>query len=237
MSEQGQGGSNTAEAVAIAPAGTADAASQTLTERAYQALEELIVTLQLPPGAVLSEQALVKRLGIGRTPIREALQRLALESLVTILPRRGVLVSEIDLRRQLRVLELRRELERFLAAKASERATTVQRQRLAAIAEGMRQAAETSDDIAFMRLDRELNLLIAEAAHNEFANRSVNLLHGLSRRFWYQHYKQVADLPLTARLHATLSQAIADGDRPAATAASDALIDYIETFARKTLES
>ncbi|GAB5469120.1 MAG: GntR family transcriptional regulator [Rhodospirillales bacterium] len=216
---------------------TANGAAPTLTERAYQVLEELIVTLELPPGAVLSEQALVKRLGIGRTPIREALQRLALESLVTILPRRGVLVSEIDLRRQLRVLELRRELERFLANKASERATDAQRERLREIAQGMREAAETSDGIAFMRLDRELNLLVAAAAHNEFANRSVNLLHGLSRRFWYQHYKQVADLPLTARLHADLSQAIADADKVAATKASDALIDYIETFARKTLEA
>lgn len=237
MTDQGDQGGLDKEEAAPDAGSFADKATQTLTERAYQALEELIVTLQLPPGAVLSEQALVQRLGIGRTPIREALQRLALESLVTILPRRGVLVSEIDLRRQLRVLELRRELERFLAAKASERATTAQRERLHAIARGMRAAAETSDDIAFMRLDRALNLLIADAAHNEFAYRSVELLHGLSRRFWYQHYKQVADLPLTARLHADLSQAIADGDKPAATAASDRLIDYIETFARKTLEA
>ncbi|MEO1192525.1 MAG: GntR family transcriptional regulator [Pseudomonadota bacterium] len=209
----------------------------TLTEKAYQILEELIVTLELPPGAVLSEQALVKQLGIGRTPIREALQRLALESLVTILPRRGVLVSDIDLHRQLRVLELRRELERFLAAKASERATDAERQRLREIAQGMRQAAETADGIEFMRFDRELNLLIAAAAHNEFANRSINQLHGMSRRFWYRHYKQVADLPLMARLHADLAQAIAEAGKEEATRASDALMDYIETFARKTLEA
>src|SRR5689334_4351846 len=73
----------------------------TLTEKAYAQIEELIVTLQLPPGTVLSELVLADRLGIGRTPIREALQRLSRDGLVNILPRRGVLVSDIDLRSQL----------------------------------------------------------------------------------------------------------------------------------------
>ena len=93
----------------------------TLTDRAYAELEELIVTLQLPPGTALSELVLAKRLDIGRTPIREALQRLSRDGLVNILARRGVLVSEIDLRAQLRLLEVRRELERLMARGAAER--------------------------------------------------------------------------------------------------------------------
>ena len=66
----------------------------------------------------------------------------------------------------------------------------------------MRQAAEVEDDLAFMRLDRRFNLLMAQASRNEFAVRSMGLMNALSRRFWYQHYKEVADLPLAARLHA-----------------------------------
>ncbi|MGQ9367517.1 GntR family transcriptional regulator [Azospirillum sp. ST 5-10] len=207
----------------------------TMTDRAYRQLEELIVTLQLPPGTVLSEQTLANRLAIGRTPIREALQRLAREGLVVILPRRGILVSEINLRTQLRLLEVRRELERLMARTAAERATAAERKEFAEIAAGMRQASDEEDDIAFMRLDRQLNTLISLAARNEFATRSMGLMHGLSRRFWYQHYKQVADLPLCARLHADVADTIARRDAAAAAAASDALIDYIEDFARRTL--
>jgi DNA-binding GntR family transcriptional regulator len=207
----------------------------TLTDLAYAQLEELIVTLQLPPGAVLSELVLSKRLNIGRTPIREALQRLSRDGLVNILPRRGILVSEINLRVQLRLLEVRRELERLMARGAAERATEDERQKFSSIAEGMREAAEQADDLAFMRFDQQLNTLISSAARNEFASRSMGLMHGLSRRFWYQHYRETADLPLAARLHAEVAEAIARRDPEKAAAASDRLIEYIESFARSTL--
>jgi DNA-binding GntR family transcriptional regulator len=142
---------------------------ETLTEKAYRALEEEIVTLRIPPGTVVSEAILSRRLGVGRTPVREALQRLAREWLVVIMPRRGIVVFEIDPVRQLRLLEARREIERFLTRAAARRATLPQRARFLAIAEGMDGAAATADDIAFMRLDREFNLLVLEAAGNEFA--------------------------------------------------------------------
>lgn len=207
-----------------------------LTQKAYRRLEELIVTLQLPPGAVLSEAALAKQLEIGRTPIREALQRLAREGLVNILPRRGILVSDMDVRRQLKLLELRRELERLMAKVGARRADAAERQAFREIAVGMRQASEQNDDITFMRLDRQLNLLLCKAARNEFVTNAMTLTHGLSRRFWYSHYKEVADLPLCARLHADLAEAVAGGDEKAAAAASDALIDYVESFTRATLD-
>src|ERR1700710_375862 len=89
-----------------------------LREKANRVLKEEIVTLRIPPGAVVSEAILSRRLGVGRTPVREALQRLAREWLVVIMPRRGIVVSEIDTVRQLRVLEIRREIERFLARSA-----------------------------------------------------------------------------------------------------------------------
>jgi DNA-binding GntR family transcriptional regulator len=206
-----------------------------LTDRAYAQLEEQIVTLRLKPGEVLSEYALSSSLRIGRTPIREALQRLAREGLVTILPRKGILVSETDPRKQLLVLETRRELERLLSRLGAQRATEEQRRRFRAIAEGMDRTAKANDDLAFMRLDRELNLLVSEAAQNEYAARAMRFLQGHSRRFWYLHYRQAADLPLCARLHARQARAIADGDPKAAAAASDRLIDYTETFTRATV--
>src|SRR5258707_256719 len=83
---------------------------ETLTDQAYRELEEEIITLRIPPGAVVSEALLSKRFGVGRTPVREALQRLAREGLVVIMPRRGVVVSEIDVSAQLRLLEARRLL-------------------------------------------------------------------------------------------------------------------------------
>ena len=89
----------------------------------------------------------------------------------------------------------------------------------------MRRAAEKSDDLLFMRLDHQFNTLISAASRNEFASRAMGLMHGLSRRFWYQHYKEAADLPLAARLHADVAEAIAerrvDAGRPLTCAATN----------------
>jgi DNA-binding GntR family transcriptional regulator len=209
----------------------------TLTDLAYGKLEEIIVTLQIPPGTVLSERTLMQRLKIGRTPTREALQRLAHDGLVVIIPRRGIMVSEINLQKQFRLLEVRREIERLMARLAAERANGEERTEFAEIAKNMLKAAKSADDIEFMRLDQRFNSLIAAAANNEFARRSIGLMNATSRRFWYRHYQQVADLPLAARLHAEVAKAIAEHNPKAAADASDRLIDYIEDFARKTLDA
>ena len=152
------------------------------------------------------------------------------------MPRRGIVVSEIDPIRQLRLLEARREIERFLARSAAKRATPLQRLQFEAIADGMDDAARNADDIVFMRLDREFNLLVLDAAGNEFAASAMNLMNGLSRRFWYMHYKQAADLPLAARLHAAIARAIAGADQNVAGHSSDMLVDYIQAFARATID-
>ena len=211
--------------------------SESLTDRAYRELEEMIVTLQLEPNAVLSETALAQDLGIGRTPIREALQRLAREGLVMILPRKGILVSEINPRKQLLLLAVRREIERLLARASATRLTDKERQQFIEIADGMEQAARNNDDVSFMRFDKALNSLVTVAARNEYAERAIGLMHGLSRRFWYVHYKEAADMPLCARLHAELARRISDGDPEGAALACDELIDYVERFTRATVET
>lgn len=211
------------------------ARSQSLTELAYAHLEELIVTLKLAPGRVVSESELSVLTGIGRTPIREALQRLAREKLVSILPRRGIVVTEINVGSQLRLLEVRRELERLIARLAARRATEEERRRFRELARDFEKSAKANDDTSFMRTDREYNSLCSEASHNDFAAGAMTLMHSLSRRFWYIHYKQAADMPLTAKLHADIARAIADGEEERAAKASDRLLDEIEKFTRETV--
>lgn len=206
-----------------------------LSDVAYSQIEEMITTLRLAPGQAISEASLGKMLGIGRTPIREALQRLARERLVVILPRRGIVVSEINVRNQLKLLELRRELERLIARAAARRATSEERKRFREIADNLEKAAKKNDDTMFMRMDREFNLLSAAAARNDFLSDAIQQLQGLARRFWYMHYKEVADMPLAATLHAAVARAIAAGDEKTAMQASDRLIDYIEAFTKATL--
>ena len=211
------------------------APAQSLTDRAYAAIEEMIVTLRLAPGSAVSESELSAHLGIGRTPIREALQRLARERLVSIFPRRGIIVTEINVASQLRLLEVRRELERLIARSAARRATDDERDRFRALAAAFEAAAKANDDVTFMRIDRDFNVLCSAASHNEFAAGAMSLLHSLSRRFWYLHYKQAADMPLTAKLHADIARAIAAGDEERAAKASDRLLNLIEKFTRSTV--
>jgi DNA-binding GntR family transcriptional regulator len=211
------------------------APAQSLTDRAYAEIEEMIVTLRLAPGSAISESELSGRLGIGRTPIREALQRLARERLVAIFPRRGIFVTDINVTSQLRLLEVRREIERLIARSAARRATPGERERFSALAAAFESAAKANDDVTFMRIDRDFNVLCSAAAHNEFAANAMSLMHSLSRRFWYLHYKQAADMPLTAKLHADIARAIAAGDEERAAKASDRLLNLIEKFTRSTV--
>ena len=208
---------------------------ETLTDQAYGKLEEMIVTLELAPGSTVSEQRLSQLSGFGRTPIREALQRLARENLVVVLPQRGLLISDIDIAKQLRLLRTRREVERLICRSAAKNASAAERAAFAELAAEFTETARANDDISFIRLDREFNELCLAAARNEFAEGAMRLMSGLSRRFWYIHYKQTADLPEIARLHSAVAKAIAEGDVDGAGRALDQLLDNIESFTRSTV--
>jgi DNA-binding GntR family transcriptional regulator len=211
------------------------APAQSLTDRAYAEIEEMIITLKLAPGSAVSESDLSAHLGIGRTPIREALQRLARERLVSIFPRRGIIVTEINVASQLRLLEVRREVERLIARSAARRALPAERARFVEIARIFEQSAKTNDETTFIRVDREFNELCSTAARNEFGAGAMTLMHSLSRRFWFIHYQEAADMPATAKLHANIARAIAKGDEEAAGRALDRLIDEIDKFTRATV--
>jgi DNA-binding GntR family transcriptional regulator len=232
-------------ATAVKPAGAAanGAADRTqgkprsLTQVAYELIEEMIVMLELPPGTVISEGELSARLRIGRTPVREALHRLAREHLVTVLPKRGIMVSDIDIKRQLRLLETRREVERLVARSAARRATEEERSRFEHLADEFHAASRAGDETRFLRADKEFNDLSLRAARNEFAAGSMGLMHGLSRRFWYLHYRQANDTALMARLHGELAHAIALRDETLAAQALETLIDHNEAFTRATIST
>jgi len=214
---------------------TGSSNGESLTDQAYRRLEEEIVRLRLAPGMAVTERKLVEMTGIGRTPVREALQRLANEGLVQVLPRRGLLISEINVGQQLLLLEVRREVERVVVRGAAKRATKEERAAFLRIAEDMESAAGVDDDIEFLRLDRAFNDLCLTAVRNPYAVKSLQLMQPLSRRFWFQYYQAAAKLEESARAHADVARAIAAGDEAAADAAHDRLMDHIEHVTRATL--
>jgi len=226
-----------ASAPASAASKTVAVRPRSLTSQAYERIEEMIVKLELPPGSVISEAEVSAKLGIGRTPVREALQRLAREHLALILPQRGVLVTEIDVKRQLRLLETRREVERLVARCAARRASEAENQQFATLASEFAIAARTGDQVRFMRADKAFNDLSLRAARNEFAAGAMGLMHGLSRRFWFMHHRQADDTEVMAALHGNLARAIAERDEAAAAVALDALIDHTEAFTKVTVST
>ena len=204
---------------------------------AYREIEERIVTLRLAPGTLLSEQALSKELEIGRTPIREALQRLSYEGLVHILPHRGVLVSEIDLMRQFRMVELRRAVETFVVQTACRRGTEAQCAEMAKVAEALEEAAEEENVMKFIRLDQEMDRIICDMAQNEFATKTLRLMSSLTRRFWFLQHTRRGGVSRCARLHAKIAHAVAASDGSAAIASTNGLLDYIEELSYESLDS
>ena len=218
-----------------AAASEAVSVRENLADRAYREIEEKLVTLVLQPGAILSETALSNMLDIGRTPVREALHRLEREGLVIVLPRLGIMVAKLDVSAQMRLLEVRREIERLMARKASDRAIPEERTVFRRISKDMLAAAERGDDIGFMRLDHEFNNLLVTTARNEFLTECISLIAGLSRRFWFMYNLRQPNIRITAKRHAAVAQAIADGDSDGAAENSDKLLAHIESITREAL--
>ncbi|WP_372395810.1 GntR family transcriptional regulator [Azospirillum sp. HJ39] len=220
----------------IGPAETGPAEFASMADKAYAGIEELIVSGTLPPRGFVSEKQLSAQLGIGRTPVREALKRLELDGMVTIVPSRGIMVTEVDVKLQLYVLDVRRELERLIARRAARYALPAERERCRAVAAEMLDAARAEDGMRFMHLDQEVNQLLDQCARNPVATQTIRPLRSLSRRFWFQNYHaHSGSLEDGARTHADLMLAIHTGDVEAAATASDRLMGYVEAYARETL--
>lgn len=217
------------------PERQAEDSNETLATTAYKRLEVMLVTLQLPPNSLLSEDELSRELQIGRTPVREALKRLAIDGLVKILPRRGVVVTEIDAEHQLLMLEVRREIERLVARRAAALSNKEEKELFAQMAEDIEEAGKSDDRAQYIRLDKEFNDFVVRAARNPVAEQMLAPMHSRMRRFWYNYYRHHKDLPLAWEQHANVMRAIAAGDESRAAAASDSLMDWVEEVTRSAI--
>ena len=209
---------------------------ESAAERAYRRLEEAIVTMELQPGAVVSEAYLSELSGLGRGPVRDAVRRLAVEHLLVVRPKKGIRITEIDAFAQLRLLEVRQELERLAFCSAARRTTAEQRARFAALGADFRKAAEAGDELLFIRTDKIFNDLSRRCARNEFTEGSLLLIQGLSRRFWFRYFRQFDMLRTSACHHADVAEAIASGDARATAEAIDRLSAGACDFAQRVGE-
>jgi DNA-binding GntR family transcriptional regulator len=206
-----------------------------LADIAHSKLEELIVTLELPPGSLWSEAMLSERVGIGRTPVREAVQRLAWEKLVTIIRRHGIRISDIDPHEQMLVLELRREFEPLVASRAARRATVDERRYLSKIADSFMEAGATVDVMKFLRVHFESKRFVIACARNPFVANAFAPINALTRRFYFVYQRETKDVARAAALHAAVLKAIASGDEVAAAEAATAMVDYAEYYTRSVI--
>jgi DNA-binding GntR family transcriptional regulator len=209
---------------------------ETLAEGAYRAIEELIVTQRLPPGAMVSENQLSEQLGCGRTPIREALQRLRFQGYVDIHPRRGAQVSSIDILKQLELLEVRRPLEVLVAELASRRARDSERQAMLALAADIRTAAATADPVRYLQATRAIHEAEVAAAHNSVLAATIGVIHGQSRRFWFAQTEASGTFTEGSEIHADKLRTIAAGDAAAAAECAQRLLDYLGRLTRSALD-
>lgn len=202
---------------------------------AHRKIEEMIVTLELPPGIRISESTVSKMLDIGRTPVREALQRLARERSITILPRSGAVVTDIAVTEHFKLIEVRRGLERVLAQRAARNADAAARGQFIELQQRFERAAVEDSEKVFIPTDREFNRLLSETADNVYASDAIAPIQAQTRRFWYLYFKRFGDLAQVARLHGDIAAAIARNDESEAVAASDRLVDYVEEYTSRTL--
>lgn len=212
-----------------------DEMQASLAETAYRRIEEMIVTRVLKPGAMISEKILAAEIECGRTPVREALQRLRLEGYVEVHPSRGIQVSTIDIFRQFELLEVRRPLESLMVRLAAERATKAERNAMLQLADDLGAAAASRDRLAYLVANRSIHETLASATRNSILANSIRVLHGLSRRFWFSYIEDEDFFEEAARLHAATLRAVASGTGDIACANAAEFLDFLEGITRREL--
>lgn len=198
--------------------------------RAYRALERMIVTLELAPGSVATEGAMIERVGLGRTPVREAIQRLAWEGLIEVRPRAGVSIAPLHAADWLKVVDARRGAEMVLARSAARFATREAAEMFRDSALSMQKAVITGNVIAFLEADKQLDSAMALAADNSFAARVAAPLQTHSRRFWFR-YQSDTGLADAAERHLRIIRAVTEGDVDGAEQAAGELMDLLRANA------
>jgi DNA-binding GntR family transcriptional regulator len=204
-----------------------------LVARAYDEIKEKILTLYFLPGQYLNEGAVSALLGVGRTPVHQALQRLQVEGLVEIMPRKGVIVLPDSIGEIIKILESRAAVEAELARSAAQHATPEQARALQALARTAKPDAATSEIDAFIAGDRAFHRLLAELAGNPVLSEFAQKLHERSIRYWYLHFWQTIDVRATSRQHGAIADAIARRD---GETAAEALREHIVSLKSRLLQ-
>ena len=204
-----------------------DTTSELLADRAYAALRDRIVALRIAPGAPINEDALGRELDMGRTPVREAIKRLALENLVTVFPRRGTFASDINITDLAHISEVRAQLEPHAAYRAAERITDSQRAELAGllIELDLRRGAEELEML--MELDATVHRFIYRCAGNPFLEETLGRYLNLSLRIWYLVIDRLPHLFARVHEHEEVLHAIESGQ---GERAREILTRHIGTF-------
>ncbi len=205
--------------------------ASSLADRAYLAIRDLIVSLELPPGALIDERRLIESLGIGRTPVREALRRLAQEQLVEVFPRRGMFVTKVDVRDLARISEVRAALEPVAARLAAERATEEERDALADLGDRITRGAD------LMNLDERIHRAVHAAAHNDLLEKTLGEYYVLALRIWMIALDRAEDLEDAVEAHRDLIQAIVVGNGDRAAEIMAAHVEDFEAAMHKVLVS
>ncbi|MGI9622563.1 MAG: GntR family transcriptional regulator [Acidimicrobiales bacterium] len=182
---------------------------QSLGEQAYFRLREMIVRLDLAPGDVLREDDLRRDLSIGRTPIREALQRLAREHFVTVIPRRGMFVSGIEVSELAMLFETRAVLEPYAARLAAARGDASYWE---AMAEVLGQELAGLSNVELMKIDRTCHEVMWDAAGNRFMVDTLDMLYAQSDRLWHLYLAEIADMGHAVAEHGAILEALSAGD-------------------------
>jgi DNA-binding GntR family transcriptional regulator len=204
-----------------------------LSDLAYDRLEEMIVTCALRPGVFLSIQDLQEKTGVGRTPIHQAVSRLAADTLIVIRPRHGLQIAPVDLARERTLLQLRRDMERFVVRLATERSGASHRNQMLHISGMLRDKAGSMTIGEFNRLDRRIDRLFIAAAGEAFLEHTLQPLHTIFRRIgWIYHSRVCPDEGLSRTLdcHLAILDAVAANRVRDAVAASDRLIAFSDSM-------
>jgi DNA-binding GntR family transcriptional regulator len=197
-----------------------------LSEKAYRLIKQKVITLELPPSAVIDEQVLMQELNLGRTPIREALQRLDSEGLVNIVPHRGTFVNDISITDLQKIFELRAVLEGFCARLAARRITEDQIERMESVLRDLDEAQD-GDHRALMLIDKRFHSLLYASADNEFMAETLDRLYDLSLRLWHLVLTRLDDVRLAVEQHRSVLNALKEGDEAEAEALIQAhIVDF-----------
>lgn len=213
---------------------TAAAASgrASLKSRAYEEIHRRINTLQFRPGDFLNESYIAESVGLGRTPVREALSQLAHERLIEIAPRKGIIIRPVSLNDVLEIIDARLINEVECAGLAAERATDAEVSRMGAILERTKSAIAPCDYETSMDLDREYHAAMAEAAKNRVLAEILRNLHKRLLRFWFMSLAEHQHLQRVQDEHMALFEAIARHDADGARAA---MRTHIEAFRKNII--